>query len=73
MSQGEKIKLCLERLYTNKFQGIILIDEPTANLDTETKNILLNELKILKKNNFIFVTTHDQDIVKISESIIKIG
>ena len=73
LSQGEKIKLCLERLYTNKFQGIILIDEPTANLDTETKNILLNELKILKKNNFIFVTTHDQDIVKISESIIKIG
>ena len=73
LSQGEKIKLCLERLYTNKFQGIILIDEPTANLDIETKNILLNELKILKKNNFIFVTTHDQDIVKISESIIKIG
>ena len=73
LSQGEKIKLCLERLYTNKFQGIILIDEPTANLDTETKNILLNELKTLKKNNFIFVTTHDQDIVKISESIIKIG
>ena len=66
------IKVCLERIYANKFQGIIVIDEPTANLDFETKNFLFDEINKLKKSNFIFVTTHDPDLISSSSEVIEI-
>lgn len=72
LSKGEMIKVCLERIYANKFQGIIVIDEPTANLDFETKNLLFDEINKLKKSNFIFVTTHDPDLISSSSEVIDI-
>ena len=36
------------------FKVLFVIDEPTANLDFETKNLLFDEINKLKKSNFIF-------------------
>lgn len=72
LSKGEMIKVCLERIYADKFQGIIVIDEPTANLDIKTKNLLFDEINKLKKTNFIFVSTHDSELINSSSEVIEI-
>ena len=51
------IKVCLERIYANKFQGIIVIDEAAANLDFETKNLLFDEINKLKIKFYICYNT----------------
>ena len=44
---------------------IIIIDEPTASLDQENKEIILNILQKLKKDNkYIIITTHDDFLIE---------
>ena len=44
---------------------IIIIDEPTASLDQENKEIILNLLQNLKKDNkYIIITTHDDFLIE---------
>lgn len=48
-----------------KDASIIIIDEPTASLDQENKEIILNLLQNLKKDNkYIIITTHDDFLIE---------
>lgn len=48
-----------------KDASIIIIDEPTASLDQENKEIILNLLQKLKNDNkYIIITTHDDFLIE---------
>lgn len=73
LSGGQRQRVAIARaLVTNP--SIILADEPTANLDSETGQKIVDLMKQINKienTTFIF-STHDPDIMNHAQKIIKI-
>lgn len=68
LSGGQKqIVAIIRALIQNK--SIILLDEPTSSLDTETKDKLIDLLKEIK-NKTILVVTHDKDLLEVFDDFI---
>lgn len=70
VSGGQRQFLAFIRaLVQNK--KIIILDEPSASLDIETKQILINTLKRLDDRTII-ITTHDQQLYPLFDKIIDV-
>lgn len=73
LSGGQRQRVAIARaLVTNP--DIILADEPTANLDSETGNSILQLMQSLnetQKTTFIF-STHDPEVLQYAKRIVKI-
>lgn len=61
LSGGEKQRLSLIRTILLS-KEIMLLDEPTSSLDKKNENIVLKELKRIKQNKIIILSTHKQDL-----------
>ncbi len=72
LSGGEKQRIAIVRSLL-KESKIILVDEPTGNLDEENSIIVLDLLKELSKEKLVFMITHDKEFAELySDKIIKI-
>ncbi len=60
LSSGQKQRLSIARALA-KNTGIIVADEPTGNLDTETGNQIIRLLKELSKERLVIMVTHNYD------------
>jgi len=61
LSGGEKKRLALARALAAQKQ-ILMLDEPTANVDAKSTNLLIEKLMLLKSQGItIVVATHDED------------
>lgn len=73
LSGGQQQRAAIARSLINR-PKIILGDEPTGNLDTETTKIVFNLLKKINeefKSTFILIT-HDQKVAQLADRIIDI-
>ena len=61
LSGGEKNRLLLSKILAEP-KEIILLDEPTNDLDMETIDILIDFLKVYKGG--VFISSHDVDFLK---------
>lgn len=68
LSLGEQQKLFLIRTFMQD-KNIILLDEPSANLDVESKIILRDFLKKEKEEKIIILIAHDLLYEEISDRI----
>ena len=72
MSGGQMQRVAIARALVND-PDIILADEPTGALDTETSKQIMEILKIISKDKLIIMVTHNPDLAKeYSSRVIKI-
>ncbi len=74
LSGGQKQRVAIARALINN-PSIIIADEPTGNLDLKTGEKVLKLLKKLHKehNTTLIIATHDENIAKAADKIIKIA
>jgi len=73
LSGGEKQRIAIARAVV-KQSKIILADEPTGNLDSETGEAIWNILKSLSTHQLVVIVTHDREsAVKYGDRIIEIS
>jgi ATP-binding cassette subfamily C protein CydD len=59
LSGGEAMRLVLARGLAERKADIILADEPTAHLDTETAKDITRDLMVLARGKTLVIATHD--------------
>ena len=52
---------------------VLILDEPTENLDAESKAIFSNEIVKYKNNKTIILISHNHDDLKICDKIFDLG
>jgi ATP-binding cassette subfamily C protein CydD len=59
LSGGEAARLALARIAASSHAGLLLVDEPTAHLDTETAVRVADALIELARGRTLIAVTHD--------------
>jgi len=63
LSGGQVQRIALARVFL-KNAGIILLDEPTANLDAANKTRLLDTIERLFSDKTLIIASHDEEVIK---------
>ena len=69
LSQGEKQLIAFARAYIRD-PKILILDEATSNIDTETENIIQNGINELKKDRTTFIVAHRLSTIKNVDKIL---
>lgn len=69
LSGGELRKLYLVIAFANH-KDVIILDEPTNELDVNSKIEFINYLMQKKQESLILIITHDRDLISLSDDII---
>lgn len=64
LSGGERQRVAIARALI-KDPKVIIADEPTGNLDSKNRDIVMNILKELSKEKLIIIVTHDKHLSKL--------
>jgi len=69
LSGGQKQAICLTRTLLNDSK-ILLMDEPTSSMDTQTEGIFITNLKNLIKDKTVVIATHKGRVLDIVDRVI---
>ena len=72
LSGGQKQRIGIARAVYNNPE-ILILDEPTNSLDNETENKIIKEINLLRKNKTIIIVSHNSEILKNCDYILKIS
>ena len=64
LSGGERVRLALARLAVRPDAGLLLVDEPTAHLDSDTAGQVIDALLRIAGDRTLIVATHDPALIR---------
>lgn len=71
LSMGQKQRLAIARaIYADT--SVIILDEPTANLDIESINLFKEAIQNLSKGKICIIVTHDNNIASICDTVYRL-
>lgn len=71
LSGGQKQRLAIGRAILNN-PSIILLDEPTGNLDDDNAKNVIQFIQKIKKNKTVIIITHDNRLIDYSDITLKL-
>ena len=71
LSGGQAQRVALARAFLRN-APVLLLDEPTAGLDSETAQDLLTTIKALAQSRTVVMVTHDAQALKMAERIVMV-
>ena len=69
LSKGQRQRLALARAFLNN-PPIMLLDEPTSNLDANAEKNLAANLKIASQQSTVLAVTHSAEVLSVCDSIL---
>lgn len=72
LSGGERQRLAIIRTILLSDE-ILFLDEPTASLDYKNEKVILAEIKKLKKNKLVIISTHKNELSKYFDKCIQLS
>lgn len=73
LSGGEAVRLALARIAVHPHADLLLVDEPTAHLDTETAERVIDALLTLARGKTLIVATHDPVLAARMDRAVNLG
>jgi ATP-binding cassette subfamily C protein CydD len=73
LSGGEAVRLALARIAVHPHADLLLVDEPTAHLDTETAERVADALVALARGKTLVVATHDPVLAARMDRAVNLG
>ena len=73
LSGGEAVRLALARVAAHPRAGLLLVDEPTAHLDSETAQRVIAALLHLAVGKTLIVATHDPVLAARLGRVVQLG
>lgn len=72
LSSGERQRIGLARVFLRE-SDIVILDEPTSNLDTLSEGIILKSIKSYMKEKTLILITHRKSTTRVCDKIFKIN
>jgi len=73
LSGGEAVRLALARVAVHPHADLLLVDEPTAHLDSETATRVIDALVELARGKTLIVATHDPVLAARMGRVVSLG
>jgi ATP-binding cassette subfamily C protein CydD len=73
LSGGEAVRLALARIAVHPHADLLLVDEPTAHLDAETAERVIDALLALARGKTLIVATHDPALAARMDRTVNLG
>ena len=71
LSGGEKQRICLARALIN-YPDFLILDEAFSQLDSKSKEPLIETIKELKGNTTILIISHTIDALRLADKVIEL-
>ena len=72
ISGGQKQRISIARALYNDSQ-VIIFDEPTSSLDSDTENNLLQSIHELKEGKTLIIISHSKSIIKFCDEVYEVA
>ncbi|MDJ0284890.1 ATP-binding cassette domain-containing protein, partial [Bacillus bombysepticus] len=72
LSSGEKQRIGLARVFLRESE-IVILDEPTSNLDTLNEGIILKSIRTYLKDKTLILITHRKSTNRVWEKVFRIN
>ena len=66
LSGGQRQRVCIARALIRK-PLVLILDEPTASLDSQNEKLIFDTLKQLSKKMTVVVATHQEKLIKLAD------
>ncbi|WP_394789744.1 thiol reductant ABC exporter subunit CydD [Rhodoferax sp.] len=73
LSGGEAVRLALARIVVHADADLLLVDEPTAHLDSETAQRVVDALLLLAQGKTLIAATHDPVLAARLQRVVMLG
>ena len=72
LSGGERQLVTLARMMLHP-RPIAILDEPTANLDSDTTEIIISEIVRMSRDRLVIVASHEQKFEAVADTILNLN